>query len=155
MGPDARSENMYALLYRSRARAGLLAEDLNDIIGTANARNRQLGVTGLLLHGRMEVLPSAPGEFVQWIEGPEENVEALFSEIETDPRHTDVEVLGRGTVADLTDRARTSAQVRLADGRLFPTWSMGLVRLAELPATFDGFLRFAEEWDGNALASAA
>lgn len=146
---------MYALLYRSRARAGLLADDLNDIIAAAQERNRQLDVTGLLLHGRMETLPGAPGEFVQWIEGPKENVESLFSLIDEDSRHTDLEVLARGALDELTDRSHTSVQVEFSAGRLFPTWSMGLVRLAELPATLDGFLRFAADWDEDVLASAA
>lgn len=144
---------MYALLYRSRARAGLLASGLNDIIETARARNRQLDVTGLLLHGRMEALPSVPGEFVQWIEGPEDSVEPLFALIEADPRHTDVEVLARGPSASLRSSGRLS--IVGAEGRLFPSWSMGLVRLAELPATLGGFLGFVAEWDGDLSASAA
>lgn len=144
---------MHALLYRSRARSGLLARDLNDIVATAQERNRQLDVTGLLLHGRFQAIPSAPGEFVQWIEGPEDHVEQLFAEIEEDGRHADVDVLARGPVDDLTSRSHTT--VDTTSGRLFPTWSMGLVRLAELPATLDGFLRFASDWDGQVLATAA
>ena len=143
---------MYALLYRSRARPGLLASGLNDIIDTARERNRQLDVTGLLLHGRMEALPSVPGEFVQWIEGPEESVEPLFALIQEDPRHTDVEVLARGPSASLRSKGRTAAET---GARLFPAWSMGLVRLAELPATLTGFLGFVAEWDGDLTASAA
>ncbi len=146
---------MHALLYRSLAQTGLLADDLNAVIATAQDRNRQLDVTGLLLHGRLETLPSAPGEFVQWIEGPETNVEALFADIETDPRHHDVEILARGPIETLTDRAHTSVHVDLEGGRLFQGWSMGLVRLAELPATLDGFLRFAADWDRHVLPSAA
>jgi len=136
---------MYALLYRSRARPGLLASDLNAIIETAETRNRQLDVTGLLLYGQLETFADAPGEFVQWIEGPEASVEALFAEISSDDRHVDVEVLERGPLAELAP----------TDERLFPTWSMGLVRLSELPATLTGFLRFADEWDRKTLRSAA
>ena len=144
---------MYALLYRSRARPGLLAGALNDILETARARNRSLSVTGLLLHGRMEALPGVAGEFVQWIEGPEEAVESVFAKIERDARHTEIEVLARGPLADLKAGA-WAGTASAADGRLFPAWSMGLVRLAELPATLGGFLRFASEWNGDALAVA-
>lgn len=144
---------MYALLYRSRARAGLLAGDVNDIIETAEATNRRLDVTGLLLYGRMEAIPAAPGGFVQWIEGTEDAVESLFTRIEADPRHADIEVLARGTAADL--HARGTTPDLLPDGRLFPTWSMGLVRLSGLPATLDGFLRFAAGWAGQTYAEAA
>ena len=137
---------MHALLYRSRARAGLLAPDLNDIVATARVRNRQLGVTGLLLYGELEVVPGAPGEFVQWLEGPERAVEDLYDVVQDDPRHSEVEVLGRGPLVEL---AAPSA------GRLFEDWDMGLVRLSELPATLDGFLRFAESWDGRPTRLAA
>lgn len=136
---------MYALLYRSRARTGLLASDLNAIIETAETRNRRLDVTGLLLYGQLETIADVPGEFVQWIEGPEGAVEALFAAVEADDRHVEVEVLGRGPIVEL---AKTP-------DRLFPTWSMGLVRLSELPATLTGFLRFADEWDRKTLRPAA
>ena len=144
---------MYALLYRSRARPGLLADGLNDIVETARARNRSLSVTGLLLHGQMEALPGVAGAFVQWIEGPEEAVESLFADIERDGRHADVEVLARGPLADLKAASRAGAE-SAGEGRLFPAWSMGLVRLAELPATLGGFLQFASEWNGDALTVA-
>lgn len=139
---------MHALLYRSRERPGLLASDLNDIIETAQARNGAVGVTGLLLNGHLEVIPGAPGEFVQWLEGPEDDVERLFSYISGDARHTGVDVLARGPLHDVLSGSHVD--VRAEAGRLFPSWSMGLVRLAELPATLDGFLRFVAEWDGEA-----
>lgn len=144
---------MHVLLYRSRERPGVLAADLNDIIGVAQRRNRALDITGLLLSGHMEVLPTVPGEFVQWLEGPEERVESLFETIAGDPRHTGVEVLARGPIE--TVLADAPVDVAVKDDRLFPTWSMGLVRLAELPATLGGFLRFAADWDGQALTQAA
>jgi hypothetical protein len=101
----------------------------------------------------MEALPSVAGEFVQWIEGPKEAVESLFASIQDDPRHTDVEILARGSSASLCGRAQTAPVD--TDGRLFPSWSMGLVRLAELPATLSGFLGFVSEWDGDLTAAAA
>ncbi len=142
---------MHALLYRSRARPGLLASDLNDIIETAEVRNRSLDVTGLLLYGQLDAVPGAPGEFVQWIEGDEGPVEALYAEISGDGRHFDIEVLARGPLGDLARGARLD----LVGDRLFPSWSMGLVRLSELPATLSGFLEFARGWDGEVLATAA
>ena len=100
---------MHAVLYRSRARPGLVAADLNAIVGAARAYNGPAGLTGVLLYGELGWVPGAPGEFVQWIEGPDR---------------------------PSPDRS----------GRLFPTWSMGLVRLAELPATAEGFLEAAGRW---------
>ena len=142
---------MHALLYRSRARPGLLASDLNAIIETAEDRNHQLGVTGLLLYGQLPAVPGAPGEFVQWIEGDEEAVEGLYGDIAHDHRHFDPEVLARGPIAELTANSGIVTTV----GRLFPAWSMGLVRLSELPATLSGFLEFARGWDGEVLSAAA
>ena len=139
---------MYALLYRSRARPGLLASDLNAIISTAEERNRQSGVTGLLLYGQLEAVPGAPGEFVQWIEGAEDDVEALYADIKDDPRHFDMDVVARGPVGQL----QGSRQPFATSDRLFPEWSMGLVRLSELPATLSGFIEFARDWDGQVVA---
>ncbi len=142
---------MHALLYRSRARPGLLASDLNDIIATAEGHNPSIGVTGLLLYGELTAIPGAPGEFVQWIEGPEEAVEALYARIEADPRHFESSVLARGPVAEL----QSGTGLHLVPNRLFSSWAMGLVRLSELPATLSGFLRFAREWDEETLSAAA
>ena len=139
---------MYGLLYRSRAVPGLLAADLNQIIATSQGRNADLGITGLLLHGRLDAVPTAPGEFVQWIEGPEEAVEVLFERIEQDSRHREVEVLTRGPGVGMVQGALSP------DGRLFPGWAMGLVRLADLPATVSGFMTFAETWDTAAVTAA-
>lgn len=146
---------MYALLYRSRSRAGaqFLARDLNDIIEAAERNNPDLGVTGLLLYAELEIVPGAPGSFLQWIEGPQESVESLFATIEADERHTAIQVLGRGDSSDLASRGTTVLADHL--GRLFPIWSMGMVRLSELPATLDGFLDFARTWDGRSLSRAA
>ena len=134
---------MHALLYRSRARPGLLAGDLNAIIATAESRNRALDVTGILLYGQLAIVAGAPGEFVQWIEGPEDAVEALYADIRTDARHFDPDVIARGPVADVA----AGSGCRVSGGRLFPTWSMRLVRLSELPATAPGFLSFVRDME--------
>ena len=139
---------MHALLYRSRARPGLLAHDLNAIIASGEAKNPARDLTGLLLYAEMDAVPGAPGQFLQWIEGPKESVEDMYGTIESDERHTAVEVLGRGPTAELAGDAEALLD---REGRVFPIWSLGMVRLSELPATLDGFLRFAGEWDGRAL----
>lgn len=144
---------MHALLYRSAARPGLLADDLNAIIETAEENNRAAGVTGLLLHGKFEALPALAGQFVQWIEGDKDAVEGLFAQIQTDPRHSDIEVLARGPISTLARHGTLTR--RLVGGRLFPSWTMGLVRLAELPATLEGFLGFANGWDERQVRTAA
>lgn len=146
---------MHVLLYRSRARTALLAADLNQIIETARRRNRRLGVTGLLLHGQMETIPGIAGEFVQWIEGPKASVDELFADIAQDSRHTDVEVLARGPREAVEAGVGPPLRPGASADRLFSAWSMGMVRLSELPATLDGFLRFAHAWDDHRIAAEA
>ena len=126
----------YALLYRSTARESLLARDLNDILETARVENPRRGITGLLLHGSLAVLPNAPGGFIQWMEGSEAAVTALFERIAKDPRHVHVTLVAQGPVAELTGRP----------GPLFGAWSMGFVSLAELPVGLIGFLDEAKRW---------
>ena len=119
----------FAILYRSIASQSIAEAGLLDLIERAGVSNKQNDITGLLLHGRMRVLPGVPGGFLQWIEGPEAAVRDLFERIQKDDRHVDVEVLGSGPVTEL-------AGVR----RLFPTWGMRMVHMADLPATLEGFL---------------
>ncbi len=97
-----------------------------------------MDVTGLLLHGHLESVAIAPGEFVQWLEGPQERVESLYTTITADSRHSQFEVLGRGAVTALT----AGSGLDLEGGRLFPGWAMGLLLMSELPATLYGFLQF-------------
>ena len=93
-------------------------------------------MTGLLLYAEMAAVPGAPGLFVQWIEGPEASLDALYDTIQDDDRHTDVEILGRGRTTEFASDAESMLD---PEGRLFPIWSLGMVRLNQLPATLDGF----------------
>ena len=123
----------YALLYQSRATRGLDTSDLRAILETAVVRNEALDVTGLLVYGEMAKLPGVPGLFVQWLEGPEAAVRALYERIAMDSRHTDVQTLGEGPSEVFTG----------SDGRLFPAWAMAVKRLSDVPATLHGFLEYA------------
>lgn len=131
------ADSLHVLLYQSRAAHGITALALRDLLETAVRRNAADGVTGLLVYGEMAMLPGIPGLFVQWLEGPEVAVRALYDRIRRDPRHTEIEML-----ADGTSRALTGA-----DARLFPTWAMSVKRLADVPATLQGFLDYARVVD--------
>ena len=124
---------LHALLYRSMAMRACSAADLDRITSAAATRNEANDVTGLLLYGNMELLPTLPGQFVQWLEGSEDAVAETFARIRRDRRHTDVQLLARGPMRTLT---RSNA-------RVFPVWSMAVRRLAGLPATLEGFLEHA------------
>ncbi len=89
------------LTYASRAAEGLDREDLAAIAREAQARNRGLGITGLLLY--------VEGDFLQVLEGPGADVERLYEMIEADPRNKWV------------TRLSTERILR----RAFEGWSMG------------------------------
>jgi hypothetical protein len=67
------------LTYASRAAEWLSREDLREIAHQAKTRNRQFGITGLLLY--------VEGDFLQVLEGPAAPVEQIFEMIESDPRN--------------------------------------------------------------------
>lgn len=91
-----------ALVYRSTADEHMSAARLGEILRTARSRNACEGLSGLLLYDGTR--------FLQWLEGPAEALQRVWSSIQADARHHDVELLGR---PDLPVR-------------LFRGWDMGL-----------------------------
>lgn len=74
-----------SLSYQSRAVSRPTAADLRELVWKAQARNRALGVTGMLLYDK--------GRYFQTLEGPPESIKVLWDSISTDRRHTDIEIL--------------------------------------------------------------
>jgi hypothetical protein len=99
----------YQLIYRSRATSPPTEADLQQLLNQARAHNAQAHITGLLLY--------RDGCYVQVLEGPEDEVRAVFVRILRDPRHTQVVTLSEG----------------LGPARRFPEWSMALGNVA-MPA---------------------
>lgn len=95
---------MKQCLYASRALRAFTADDLEDLLRAARDSNHARQLTGLLVYGH--------GGFVQVVEGPEAEVDALFARIARDPRH---EVLMHTT--------------RAIERRHFPEWEMGYRRI--------------------------
>ena len=122
------------LLYASRASSSLGESELAAILRQARANNPPQGITGLLCQ--------ADGIFVQVLEGSRPAVNRLYNRIASDPRHTEVILLGYEEIAE----------------RRFAGWSMGQVNLQRLnPALV---LKFSETakldpyaMSGKALAS--
>jgi hypothetical protein len=75
-----------SLAYRSRARKPQSARELEVLVQSAQARNRERSITGQLIYEDQR--------FFQWIEGPGDQLQGLWESIKRDPRHTDIEVLG-------------------------------------------------------------
>lgn len=100
------------LIYRSRAVSPEnLDRDLSEILRVAKSRNRACDITGALAF--------CDGNFVQVIEGPPAQIERLMAAIERDPRHSDIQVLGRWA----------------ASHRLFGGWAMASAPTFEIAAS--------------------
>lgn len=74
-----------SITYQSRVKAHPTAGDLRELVWKAKARNRTLGVTGMLLYDK--------GRFFQTLEGPPANLEILWRSISEDSRHSQIEIL--------------------------------------------------------------
>lgn len=73
------------LVYVSSASRLMATGELAQLVYEAQQRNQELSITGLLLYSK--------GCFMQVLEGPIENVEAVLVSINRDPRHTGMIVL--------------------------------------------------------------
>jgi hypothetical protein len=98
------------LMYASRAREGLDAEESAAILRQSRANNPRQGITGVLC-----LCPAGP-IFIQALEGGREAVNALYNRIVRDPRHHDVTLLRYEDISE----------------RRFAGWSMGQVNMARL-----------------------
>lgn len=94
------------LLYVSRARGPQTTTVTTSILLQAQAHNKAQGITGVLCQGQ--------GFFIQVLEGPRSQVNALYRRICADARHKDVELLRYEDISE----------------RLFDQWSMALVKLS-------------------------
>jgi len=113
-GELAEAAPLTSLVYRSRAVAPFDEAGLQALLDSAQRRNREAAVTGILIYD--------DGRFMQWLEGPAEGVSRVWQVTRADSRHTDIEVLGD---------APTSA-------RFFPDWAMKLgTRDADLRSAND------------------
>lgn len=97
----------YHILYRSRATSRPTEADLQQLLGHARAHNARTHITGLLLY--------SDGRYVQVLEGPQDEVQAVYARILRDPRHTQVVTVSEG----------------IRPARCFPSWSMALGTLAQ------------------------
>lgn len=94
------------ILYASSETFRFSDADLHALLTSSRQYNSQHAISGMLLY--------AGGNFIQYIEGPEEEVQGLFVRIARDPRHRSLLPLTHG----------------VSEGRLFPDWSMGFRPLA-------------------------
>ena len=93
---------MFYIIYSSKAAPGIQESDLKDIISTAEKRNNENHITGILIYH--------DGTFIQMLEGDEDAVNETFDRIQEDARHTTVLKLFSGNEEE----------------RHFPKWKMAL-----------------------------
>jgi hypothetical protein len=107
-------------VYCSAATRPFAAADLEQLLLLARQNNARLGVTGMLLY--------AEGSFFQVLEGPAETVDAIYSKIELDTRHSKMTKIIQEPIRQ----------------RVFDEWTMGFsamsrAELETIPGTNDFF----------------
>lgn len=79
-----RGETLKYLVYSSVATRPMDPSDLEAILYTARRRNLAAGITGLLLYRN--------DTFIQFLEGPPAEIDALMADISADDRHSRLQV---------------------------------------------------------------
>ncbi|MEM9327387.1 MAG: BLUF domain-containing protein [Bacteroidota bacterium] len=88
------------LIYASLRTSSCTDEEIERILDAANRNNPGLDVTGVLLYTETK--------FIQYLEGPKDQILGLFERIKTDPRHRNPVLISFSSTKQ----------------RLFPTWAM-------------------------------
>lgn len=83
---------MHRLVYTSTQAVPLKSSDFERLCAQASVNNQTLGLTGILLfNGR---------EFLQCLEGAQEQISTLFKSIALDSRHRDIQIHRFGAVSE-------------------------------------------------------
>ena len=113
---------LYFLIYASTASRDFTQDELISLLAGSKAKNAQLDVTGLLLYSPGN--DETKGTFVQVLEGPRADVQALYVRITRDSRHREWTLIREGSLFQ----------------RRFADWSMGFRDLSALkPSDVPGF----------------
>ena len=88
------------LIYVSKETDPMSKSDLERLLETSKANNKDLNVTGMLLY--------VEGRFFQVLEGEDQVLDYIFSKIKKDTRHKNIILVARG----------------ILDRRIFSRWSM-------------------------------
>ncbi|SNR74602.1 Sensors of blue-light using FAD [Maribacter sedimenticola] len=80
---------MHELTYRSTAKSNLTKDDLENILTTSVANNKNLNITGCLIYHK--------GMFVQTLQGAKNHIFNVYNNIESDMRHDEVNLLWEGS----------------------------------------------------------
>jgi len=81
-----------SLVYVSSAVKLLTPEEIEYLLTRARERNLEYGITGILLY--------IGGNFMQYIEGPSDNLEVIFKIIREDKQHSGIILVTRETIKE-------------------------------------------------------
>lgn len=118
---DGEPSELHGILYVSSAIRPLTEAEMDRLLESARRRNREAGVTGILLHQH--------GNFMQFIEGPRRGLARIFEVIRESPLHRGVFEIMNSPVPE----------------RQFSDWSMAYrtrnVQAFTHPELFDAYLK--------------
>ena len=88
--------------------ANVLSEaDIDELLFQVREKNKRLAITGLLL--------LIQGKFIQYIEGPKNEIDNVYKKIKNDPRHNSLLLLDKGSLEE----------------RQFTNWSMAYQKIKD------------------------
>ena len=111
------------IAYRSVAVSPPTDAALQQLLQAAQVRNRAAGITGVLVHER--------GAFFQWLEGPADALQRVWSSISRDQRHRQVTVLREEPISE----------------RVFRGWDLRIARGSQV--SIDATVAAMESSDGQ------
>lgn len=114
---------MLQLIYASNADFSFSEKDLEELLIQARNQNDSKKITGLLIYHNEN--------FMQVIEGPDNEIENLYSKIENDPCHHNVTLIHKEQI----------------EKNEFSNWSMGFVDTRNTKQLVKGFVDFSNELD--------
>ena len=94
-------EKLNFLIYSSVRNVNCTDEEIQKILNSCERHNPGKSITGVLVHSK--------NYFLQFLEGDEAELMALYNHIKKDSRHSKVILLNKGTIEE----------------RMFPSWHMG------------------------------
>lgn len=113
---------MYYIIYLSAGAKWFSEEELEELLKLSKTNNRRNNITGLLLYG--------DGNFIQLLEGEEEDVMRTYRRISLDKRHGGITPIASGQLTE----------------RNFPEWEMGFKPMNSISlAPFKGYFDPANE----------
>lgn len=124
--PSDDVETMLHLIYVSRGKHGLGADDFSRILAQARERNEQVAITGALCYRH--------GYFAQILEGPDLAVREMYAKIAGDDRHSGAVIVSEEPT---TDRLYAGWRMRGFDDRTAITAADDLVALKRLAERHD------------------